>query len=149
MFFVYPDSYDNSINLFISGAKSAKRVTSYIYTKRNLSYKNSKRKNHAPILTSIGTVIDYQFRLTGNEAAALIGNWYILKDPIVAFDPDGDKVTLQVKSSNNSLMEAKITSDGHLALKYNQGYGEAVITVIAEDDKGLSDKKSFRVKVKE
>ena len=147
MFFLYPDSYDKSIDLFVMGAKSTKNVTEYIYNKRNLSYKKYT-ENQPPVLTSLGNYThDDNYALSQSQASAHKGQWYINPDQIIAFDPDGGSISYAAKSTNDDVIAAKITPDGRLALKYNGAYGKAIISVTVTDEKDLSDTKSFTIAV--
>jgi len=146
MFFLYSDSYDRSIDLLVRGAKSAKKVTEYIYSKSN--FPKYTGENRPPVLTSLGNYThDDNYVLAKSQASAHKGRWYINPDQIIAFDPDGDGIVCEANSTNNDFIAAKITPDGRLALKYKGSYGEALISVTVTDENGLSDTKSFRIAV--
>lgn len=148
IFFLYPDSFDNSINLFVSGAKGAQKVKSYIYRKRNLSDSNLTKVGNPPILLLLDVPIDTKIELSESQAKSLLGDWYVLRSPLVVIHPDGGSVSLSVDSSNPQVIEADITPDNHLRIRYREGtFGETAISVTAHDRDGLTDTKRFSISV--
>lgn len=149
MFFLYPDSYDKSIKLLVRGAKGAKKVTKYIYDTRNLVTSKVKGDNHPPVLSSLGNIMAANnYRLTEKDAALFMSSWFVSLSPVIAFDRDDDAVQLSTESSNASIIDAGITPDNRLKLKYNSGMNGAVtITVTATNNKGLRAAKRFTITI--
>ena len=62
-------------------------------------------------------------------------------------DPDGDEVSVAATASDPGVVEAEVQPGGRAVLLTGKDAGQAVITVVARDSKGLSAQQTFLVTV--
>jgi len=133
MYFLYPDSFDTSINLFIRGAEGAKSVTDFIYSHTNPPVKiQTQLLDIQPINKQwLNPLMFKEITVTKQEFLTQVDTDHIF--PLLNKTKENElklkKAELTVTSSAPDTVLAHI-KNGHLHLRYNPpGAGKVSIDV--------------------